>query len=287
MKEKQRGFLTVAQNGKDNYLRMAYALALSLKATQTSVSDLSVMVTPGMTIPDKYKQVFDQIIEIPWMDEAKHSRWKLENEWKTYHVSPYIETVKLDADMLFTSDIGAWWPLLEKQDILACTTVETYRGEAITSDFYRKCFTANNLPNIYTGFMYFKFGEEALALFDLITEIYHHWRDFFREHLEPLTRPQYVSTDVVFALAIKLFDADRCTFPSLPVPRFVHMKTRLQNWPQMIEGDEDWTKHVQTTLTDDLVLKIGRYQQYLPVHYQLKSFLTDEIIAKYERKLGL
>lgn len=282
--KRQRGFLTFAQNGGDDYLRMAYALALSLRATQTEPY-LSVVITPGMTVPAKYREVFDEVIDVPWIDEAKDSAWKLENEWKAYHITPYVETIKLDADMLFTSDISDWWPLLGRQDMVGCTTVETYRGEVITSDFYRKCFTANDLPNLYSAFLYFRIGEQAEDFFDLAQVIYHNWRRFFGEFLEPITRPQFVSTDVVFALAAKLTEG--CIWPSLPVPRFVHMKSRVMNWPEPIAADDDWLRHVPVTLTDDARLKLGRYCQYLPLHYHRKAFLTDAIIATYERCLGL
>lgn len=279
--KRQRGFLTFAQNGKVDYLRMAYALALSLRATQKNVPYLSVAITPGMEVPDKYRAVFDEVIDIPWLDEAKNSDWKLENEWKALHVTPYEETIKLDADMLFTTDIEYWWPLLAIEDIFPCTTVETYRGEVIASDFYRKCFTANALPNIYTGLMYFKVTNSVLELFELVQMIYHNWQRFFGEFLEPVTRPPHVSTDVVFALAMKIIGT---SFPtSWVVPRFVHMKSRLQNWPDMLAADEDWTKHVPVTLTPDLVLKVGRYRQSLPLHYQVKGFLSDEIIQAYEQ----
>jgi len=279
--KRQRGFLTFAQNGKQDYLRMAYGLALSLRATQAEPY-LAVVVTPGTEVPDKYRQVFDEVLDVPWLDEAQESDWKLENEWKAYHITPYQETIKLDADMLFTSDIAEWWPMLARQDVLACTTAETYRGEIIDSDIYRKCFTANALPNIYTAMFYFRISQRAMRVFDLAQTIFRNWQRFFGEFLEPVTRPQMVSTDVVFALAIKLLGADHYTFPTLPVPRFVHMKTRLQNWPDIID-DEDWTKHIQVTLTD--VLKLGRHRQHLPLHYHIKSFLTDEIIENYERRL--
>jgi hypothetical protein len=276
--KRPRGFLTFAQNGKEDYLRMAYGLALSLKITQAEPY-LAVVVSPGTEVPDKYRAVFDEVIDVPWLDEARDSVWKLENEWKAYHVTPYEETIKLDADMLFTSDIAEWWPLLARQEMVACTTVETYRGEMISSDFYRKCFTANALPNIYTAMLYFRISQPAMKVFDLAQTIFHNWQRFFTEFLEPITRPQMVSTDVVFALAIKLLDANDCIFPTLPVPRFVHMKTRLQNWPAIIDG-EDWTKHIQVNLTD--VMKLGRHRQHLPLHYHIKTFLTDAMLQHYE-----
>lgn len=278
--KRQRGFLTFAQNGRDDYLRMAYALALSLKATQTEPY-LAVIVTPGTEIPEQYRAVFDEVLDVPWLDEAKLSDWKLENEWKAYHVTPYIETIKLDADMLFTGDIAEWWPLLAHQDIVACTTVETYRGTVITSDAFRQCFTANRLPNVYTACMYFRISETAQAFFEQAQVIYHNWQRFFGEFLEPITRPAYVSTDVVFALAAKLLGDDLTTSP-IPVPRFVHMKSRLQEWPELIAADDDWTQHVPASLASDGIMKVGRYRQHLPFHYHVKSFLTDKIIQTYE-----
>lgn len=131
--------------------------------------------------------------------------------------------------------------------------------------------------------MYFKASDAALELFDMVEIIYHNWKKFFYEFLDD-TRPDHVSTDVVFALAIKLLDReDDFTFPGMPVARFVHMKSRLQGWP----GDvgEDWMGHLSGTVTKDLSLKIGRYRQTLPVHYHDKKFLTDEIIAHYEAAL--
>ena len=56
-----RGYIVIAQNSGDtDYLRMAYGLALSLKATQTTVSNLCVCVDKGTVIPKKYLEVFDQ-----------------------------------------------------------------------------------------------------------------------------------------------------------------------------------------------------------------------------------
>ena len=73
-----RGYIVIAQNsGETDYLKMAYALALSLKATQSTVSNLTVCVDKDTKVPPKYAKVFDQVVEIPWQDDAKDS--KMEN----------------------------------------------------------------------------------------------------------------------------------------------------------------------------------------------------------------
>ena len=170
-----KGFLTFAQNGKNNYLRMAYALALSLKVTQPEYDKLSVAVTPGTSIPDIYKEVFDQIIDIPFGDMAAKHKWKLHNEWKAFHVTPYDETIKLAADMLFFSDITEWWELFKPFDFHTTTQVRTHRGDIITSDYYRKTFTSNKLPNVYSDITYFNKTHAPMEIFNLMESIF---RDF-------------------------------------------------------------------------------------------------------------
>ncbi len=281
--KRDRGFLVFAQNGTTDYLRLAYGLALSLRLTQKSVPWLSVVVTPGTAVPEHYRAVFDEVIDVPWSDEAQNSNWKLENEWKAIHCTPYRETIKLDADMLFPEDISQWWDILARQDVWMASRVMDYRGKVATSDHYRKTFTSNDLPNVYTAMMYFKVTDPSLELFALAETIYHNWQRFFYQYLDD-TRPDHVSTDVVFALATRLLDRESdFTFPAFPVPTFVHMKSRIQDWPWDI--GEDWMKHISATVTEDLQIKIGRYRQTYPVHYHDKAFLTDDILAQYEARL--
>jgi hypothetical protein len=282
--ERERGFFTFAQNGTHDYVRLAYGLALSLKATQKEVPYLAIGITPGTKVPKEYQWAFDKIIEIPWGDAAKDSSWKLENEWKAYHMTPYRETIKLDCDMLFLQNVDAWWPVLATQDVWACTTAMTFRAEVATSDFYRKTFTANKLPNVYSAFMYFKYSDLAKELFSMVELIYHNWERFSYQFLDE-PRPREVSTDVAFALAIKLMDAvDECTNTTIDFPHFVHMKTQLQNWDSG-SIPEDWLPSVGVYFTDDLELKIGKFRQLAPLHYHIKEFLTDEMIELYENKL--
>lgn len=285
-----KGFFTIAQG--DQYIRFAYALGLSLKLSQSKVSALSIGITPGTVVPDRYKAAFDQIIEIPWGDHAANSQWKLENEWKAIHMSPYDETVKLDADMLFLTDISEWWNILGKSDVVFATEASTYRNEKVESDYYRKVFTANDLPNVYTAFFYFNKSDKAFELFKLAEHIYFNWERYFFEFLEPDNRPTYVSTDVVFALAAKILDTLQLNQnPHIEIPTFVHMKTQLQKWELEANSKfmipEEWNKVIQTYFNNDCELFIGNYRQTLPFHYHLKDWLTDEMIETMEKRLGL
>lgn len=284
-----RGFFTIAQG--EMYQRFAYALALSLKISQPEhLSKLSIGVTKKelKTINPKYRAVFDEIVTIPWKDHAANSKWKLENEWKAIHMTPYDETIKLDADMLFPGDISNWWDALSKSEGVFCTAPFTYRGEPALNDFYRKTFTESQLPNIYTAMFYFKKSEINYQLFALAEDIFNNWERYFYEFLGPEHRPKIVSTDVVFAIAAKILNYEEFNkLPNVGIPTFVHMKSQLQNWPNDQFMLEDWTQMIQPHFGTDCSLMIGNFKQTLPFHYHVKTFLTDSIITKMEKRLGI
>lgn len=279
-----RGFFTFAQNTKNtDYVRLAYGLALSLKQSQINFPYLSIGITPGTKVPKKYAWAFDNVIEIPWGDHAKGSSWKLENEWKVAWMSPYEETVKLDADMLFFSDITHWWDSLSSGDenLVFANNVLDYRGSVISNDHYRKVFTVEKLPNIYSAFTYFRKTDDVFEFFSLCKMIYWNWETFFEKFLGLQHRPTHPSTDVIFALACKIMDLDQSHYRSRSIPTFVHMKTELQGWKSM-DLSEDWTNHIPFFLTPKAECKIGVHRQLFPLHYHVKSVLSNDIIKTYE-----
>lgn len=281
-----RGYVVLAQNTeKHDYLRMAYALALSIKNSQSTVNNISV-ITNETDIPEKYTQVFDKIIPIPWSDRAVRSEWKIENKWKYYYATPYDETVILDVDMIFPSDISHWWDVLSKKEIWIVDEPKTFKGNLITSTKFRKTFVSNNLPNVYTAFMYFKKDKLAGELFKLIDIIFNNWEHFFYTYLDE-TRPRNLSGDVAYALAIKLMGIESECFGNInSVPSFVHMKSHLQDINEKYMSD-DWTKNIPTYFSSDGTFKIGNYQQAIPFHYQVKEWLTDDMISILERRIGV
>lgn len=284
-KKPSRGFFTFAQNNdKVDYVRLAYALAMSLKASQSSVSNITVAVTPGSEVPDRYRWAFDNVIEIPWNDDAQDSDWKLENEWKAIHMSPYDETVKLDCDMLFFNDISHWWDMMSAKDFWICNRVVDYRGNTAVDNVYRKVFKENSLPNVYTGFMFFKKAKDTFELFKLVESMFYNWHVFSEICLGYKNRPKTPTTDVVFALALKLMDLDQEWYTVNQLPTFAHMKTKLQGWNDDYLED-DWKQHIDVFINDKLKCKIGNHRQIYPLHYHLKDFITDGILEAYERGL--
>jgi len=278
-----RGYLVLAQNTPtDNYIRMAYALALSIKATQSTVN--SVAIATCDKIPDEYKHAFDHIIDIPWFDHAEESKLKIENKWKYFHMTPFDETVVLDADMLFPADISHWWDIMCNKEIWITDSPQTFKGELITSTKYRECFVSNNLPNVYTAFMYFRKTEMTAELFGLVEIIFNNWKRFYYEYMDE-TRPKWLSGDVAYALAIKIMGIESECFGKISgMPTFVHMKSALQNIDEKYIS-EDWTKSIPTYFSEKGTFKIGNYEQNIPFHYATKSWLTNEMIEVLKDKV--
>jgi hypothetical protein len=91
-----------------------------------------------------------------------------------------------------------------------------------------------------------------------------------------------VSGDIVFSLAQHILGTED-TMNDLNFPSFVHMKSQMMNIPKN-QITENWVENIPTYYRPDGVLKVGNYKQLLPFHYHIKSWLTDDIIAKLEER---
>jgi len=166
-------------------------------------------------------------------------------------------------------------------DLVWTNSVRDWRGNIATSDFYRKVFTANQLPNIYTALGYFRKTTQVLEFFELAKMITWNWQKFFESFLEPNTRPDFFSTDVAFALAMKILDFEQISNNITSFPTFTHMKSQIQGWTTE-PISEDWQDHLKVFFTSDGELKIGNHRQIYPLHYHVKNFLSNRIITIYE-----
>lgn len=275
-----KGYLIFAQNNKNNdYVKMAYALALSIKISQSTVCSVSLVTDILDSVPKHYRSLFDHIIEIPWHDASLNSEWKIENRWKLYHITPYDETIVLDADMLFLSDVSSWWNYLSKNhDMCFVTKSMTYRNELTDDSYYRQVFIENNLPNLYSAFLYFKKTDSNLDFWTTVEMITKNWQIFYKKFL-PNKTPVGLSMDVVFALAAKIHGIEGEITSNFNHPTITHMKTYAQRWKHV---NGKWSEYVGSYLNNEGKLKIGNYQQYGIFHYTEKEFLKDDIVEIFE-----
>lgn len=270
------GFCLLAQNNSNvDYVRQAYALAVSIHKFNKGQSISLITDDPVL---EEYKSVFDNILPIPWTDQAKDTEWKIENRWKVYHVSPYEHTIVMDVDMLVLHDITRWWDELEKKDLFFVSNVKNYRNETVTSRFYRKTFDENNLPNLYSGFYYFKKCDKALEFFKLLELIMINWELFYSTFASNRYQ-SWGSFDLSCSIVSKIFDnVLEITDPTSCIT-FTHMKAHCQGWNEI---PTNWTNVLGTYITTNNTMLIGNYLQHNILHYVEPEFLTDRVIKQLE-----
>jgi len=272
-----KGFLVYAENTPTlNYVEQAYALALSIKISQLSVTNISIVTNDP--IPDEYKSVFDKIIEIPWYESSADSAYKTEHRWKLYHITPYEETIVLDTDMLFLEDVTSWWNYCNNFDIRYCSRVKNYKDEIVIDNYYRKAFVANGLSNTYSALCYFKKCDKSLQFYTALEFIINNWQMCYSIFAEKEYQ-NWLSMDLAVAIAIELTGMwDEIIDASAPL-EFVHMKPAIQNWPIV---PESWQTAVPCAYNYNAELLVGNIKQEKLFHYVEKDFLKPSILQKLQ-----
>ena len=186
------------------------------------------------------------------------------NDWQMFAASPYRQTIKLEADMIAAGPIDHWWTLFECRDVVISQGARTYLDEPARSRSYRKCFDANNLPDVYNAITYWRLSATAKQFFDLVRNIFEHWQEFRR--LLKFAEDS-ASTDVVYAIVAQIMGPERVTLPAGLGPTIVHMKRHING----LQG-EDWT-HELIWETDPL--RINTIAQWGLVHYHRKEWRIE------------
>lgn len=277
-----RGYVTHAFNSGDvDYLRMAYCLALSLRLTQSRVDRLTVMVEPGQVVPPVYRAVFDRVVELPGDDRSRPGGWRVENYARLYDVSPYDETVTLDADMLFFADVSGWWDVMTRKNIVAATALN-YLGQPIERNPLRSNLYEIGLPDLHNGFLYFKKGQAACRVFQRMTDFVRHWPSVCRRHFG--RADVHYSSDCALLLAMRETGLEKaCANDDTGgIPRFIHMKACMQPFPGVSETEREWRNHVDFHFSPDLRLTVGGVRIAEPFHYHVRDFVTDDLLHAYE-----
>ena len=120
---------------------MAYALALSIKNTQ-EINSVCVAVDQKDTVAEDYSTVYAHVVRIKNVG-LKHP---MANEWQIWDLTPFKETIHVEADMLFTTNVDHWWEQLQKHELFFTSKVKDYRGNIAKSNFYRRHFDKMHLP---------------------------------------------------------------------------------------------------------------------------------------------
>lgn len=273
--KEQQGYITIAVNTADtDYLRLAYFQALNIKDTQ-KINRVAVIVDSNTAklITEKHKKVFDYIIET---SESTTGSFGIEP--RVFWLTPFKETIKLESDLLFTRSIDHWWNTFRLRDLVLSHGCRNYIQQISESRKYRKLFDDNYFPDTYNGLMYFRFSKTSADFFRTAQKIYDQWESVRDSLLN--CRDDKPTTDVVYALTANMVGRELCTVPSADFINFVHMKPAINGFDEGLKFNE-----VFVTEFNNGMVRINNVNQYHPLHYHDKTFITDEMIEYYERRM--
>ena len=268
-----KGFLIFSQNANGHdYLKQAYALALSIKVSQPINNAVALMTNDK--VPDEYLHAFDYVVEIPWEHTEEDRLFFSDSRWKIFHVTPFDETIVLDSDMLLFKDITMWWDHLSNFDLKFCSRINNFRGIPVVDTFHRKTFIENDLPNVYFALHYFKKSDLALEFYKTLEFVIKNWEWHYTK-FAPKNYQSWVSMDLSAAIAVEIMGLQEQVVSSMCPLEFVHMKTPLQDWkPQ----PNKWTDAVHYSLNSNKEFIVSNIKQSNLFHYIQKDFVTDAMI---------
>ena len=235
----ERGYLIPAINTDVDYVSCAEQLADSIRYWH----------------PDAHITVVTRDM-LPHGDQGGYA-----NDWQMFQISPYRQTIKVEADMIAATPVDHWWTMLEHREVVISQGCRNIYNEPSTTSFYRKIFEVNELPDVYNAITYWRLSRTAQEFFDLVKSIFENWGEYKKLLKFPEDVP---STDVVYAMAAKILGPELVTLPAGFGPNIVHMK----RFHQPMQG-EDWTKELVWE-TDPF--RINTVAQFGFVHYHVKDW---------------
>lgn len=238
----ERGYLIPAINSSEvNYVSCARTLERSIREWHP---DADITIVTRDMLADPGAQGF-------------------EIDAQMFAISPYRQTIKLEADMFCASPIDHWWTMFEHRDVVVSRGCRDYYDNLGKSRYYRKIFDANDLPDVYSAITYWRRSQTAREFFDIVKNIFENWNDYKTLLKFP---DDSATTDVVYAMAAVIMGEDRVMLPANHGPQIVHMKRRMIG-----TETDDWTQELVWELTDP-GLRIQTMTQWGLVHYNVKEW---------------
>lgn len=246
----EQGFVIVAVG--DTYVKCAQQLAHSVRRWHTGARICLITDKSNCSDFDYVHLLRDPDLENPYS-----------NDWQVFDLTPFRETIKLEADMLITSDISHWWHQLRHTEVCISTGCRDWQDRVSQSRYYRRVFDENHLPDVYNAITYWRLSRLAKDFFNLVRDIFQNWKQYRK-----LIRfaEEVPSTDLVYAMAAQIMGPERVSQPWASYPRIVHMK-------QHIAGSQtkDWTREFVWELVDGS-LRVNTLAQSGAFHYHVKSW---------------
>ncbi len=260
-----KGFLWFCQNNnKTDYVELSVALAKSIKKFNKD-NNVCVITDAKTKINSPH---IDQV-KVLATDESEDHDVKWGNEYKAFTMSPFTHTIKLAADMLWTSNTDWWWYHLWQHNMVFAVDCYNYKDERVKNISYRPHHDRNRLPNIYSDITYFRRSTETVRFGKVCEMITKNWKTATKEILINC-HDQYPSTDLVYALAYRILDPTNKNLIDYPWFKMIHNKKDIHG----LKHVADHGNYLMPAEIDDKTF-LGGYAIHRPWHYVHKNTIKE------------
>ena len=248
-----QGYIIPAFNTEDvDYVECAKTLAKSLRYQHP---DVKICLLTSSNIKDS---LFDYVV-------VTEDLGGYLNDYQAYALSPFHETIKLEADMLVTGEFDHWWMLFRHYDVWVSTGCRNFHNQPSRSREYRKIFDANHLPDVYNAITYWRVSPLAKNFFSTVRTLMNKWTSVQNSLVYAKDEP--VNTDLAYAVAIEFMGREQ--FTSNSGPSIAHMKPAINQL-----SNTDWSKHLVWEIINGQT-RLNGFSQNGLLHYHVKHLAKD------------
>ena len=260
------GFLTYALNTDVDYEKCAVLWALSLRATQKQSCKIAVVVNDKNSCRSDLHEVCDFVINKPKRSVVNEMHY----ESDLLNITPFKETIKMEADMLVPCDMSVWMHTFRSKDLCITGRVINHKNKIADDTKYRQFINLNLLPNVYNGLYYVRLTEQNIKFYRELDKVFLNWQKEIRKYR--MWENHKPSTDFAMSMALVNLGMENCVV-NHTIPTFVHNKRYCVG---------DW-KYFSITNPSSIILN-GSTLKY-PWHYHNKSLATEKLISKYKQNV--
>ena len=263
-----KGFIWFALNNKKtNYVTLSERLGASIKKHNKNNKTCIITDNHMLQIPGAVKNI--DHVELIKENTNPQEEWNLSNEWQVFNLTPFTHTIKLEADMLLDCNIDHWWYHLHQHNMVFSWNCRNFQDDIVTDTPYRKLFKQNALPNIYSGLTYFRKSIFAEKFYQLCRHITKNWNKV-QETCLVNCHDKQPTTDVVYALALKIMDPTNDKKIDYDFFKFVHNKKAVNKITKPIDTND----YLYPMIVDNK-LYVGGYKMNRLWHYHDKNVPED------------
>jgi len=256
-----RGFMWFAQNNdKTDYVKLSINLAKSIK--RWNRENKVCVITDRQS---KFESEHVDFVKVLSKDASESHDIKWANECQAFELTPFTHTIKLEADMMWTTNTDWWWHHLCQHNLVFSVDCRDYRDNVVKQTPYRALFRRNHLPNLYNGLMYFRKSKQAQHFYRLAKEITHNWNEV-KSKMLIACHDEYPSTDVVFSLAYRIMDPTWGNLIDYDFFKFIHHKSAVHG----LDRVKDHNQYLYPTRSGDAVY-LGERRVSRTWHYHDKE----------------